>query len=385
MGACMSSEKDDGFFSRRTPEEKEQRRVELKYGLKIPASTFLAPGGDDNITISLCVSGSDSQQIVRRDDCAFLLKLRLHENPPDGTIIPPPSISRLIFAEVELDNLSTYRQLDIEDGATLSLVPTDADTLHVTFDDEQTGNVEIPCVLWKQELTSAALTRVTAGKSQCTAWQIKRVLQQGLLATTQQTKSIHESGLQDGDTLVPRTTLLFHKSQDCVGGRNNYDGAVGFSFTATCDFTVLALGRNDNPSIRTPVLVTFWKMGLSRLPSVTWDCARKVGPSSEREAGYLFEAVDEFLVNRGDQCRLSQRCTNGMDLWYDASRSDAQMDSEPATQFAKDFTGAYTHGSGCPLYSDGKNRRAGMLNLRIRPGNVDTGLYEPLPHASVCG
>lgn len=157
---------------------------------------------------------------------------------------------------------------------------------------------------------------------------------------------------------APATQPFFTGSWN--GNRNNWNGEVGYSFSANRDFTLTHLGRHlYNGALAECILVSLWQTGNTAALATAPVC-----PTSTVEGDYAFEELSSSVsLTSGTEYRLTQQCYNGMpDRWFDSSTfAESQADSSAA-----DFIGGcYQVGNGYPARDDGTNRRPGMVNFKF--------------------
>jgi hypothetical protein len=147
------------------------------------------------------------------------------------------------------------------------------------------------------------------------------------------------------------------------GGRNNWNGEVGFKFTTKRGFQVSALGRSlpAGGSLRGTSTVSIWDPSTRRkVASVA------VGPSSPKKDGYAYAQLSSAVsLSANKEYRISEVTTHGMDKWNDAS--DGSL-SNYQSAYATFRGGVYCGGSNCgyPTHSDGATRRPGMVTFYMK-------------------
>jgi len=161
---------------------------------------------------------------------------------------------------------------------------------------------------------------------------------------------------------------------DWAGARNDFTGEVGVNFRAVADFTITQLGRHVNAdSLTEAKLVTLWSAtSRSALAQVV------VGPDSNVEGNYAFTALQApVTVSSGEEYRISQQCTRGMqDRWFDGRAPDA---GDAMSDFATFIGGVYNVGFGYPKNSDGAGRRAGLVNFKVATAGKAAPAPVPAP------
>ena len=166
------------------------------------------------------------------------------------------------------------------------------------------------------------------------------------------------------------------------GTRNNYDGEVGFTFTAAHPLNVTALGRSGT-ALKAPTAVTLWDAKTrARLASVS------VGPTSTTTTsdGYTYaNLAAPVLLTSGTSYYITQTVTNGMpDAWVDTAANAASI--EP--WFGSAGAGVYSSTKGAaPDQTSTTGRWAGMVTLRatVAPHAVPGGGKDgAMPAACVC-
>lgn len=174
MGTCMSLDAPVA-----QPEEEAARRYECIYGVQLPKKLFIA--GDTtsepfNVTVNM--DGHKSEHSVVSDEPAFMLKKRLHEAPPEGLIVAPPGVSRIMLGDIEILDIDTWGDHGVQRGAQLSLLFETAITIEMGFStrcDRKCGlheNTEVLEIrnftkyqVWAEEKVQAMLHRLDMGSS----------------------------------------------------------------------------------------------------------------------------------------------------------------------------------------------------------------------------
>uniref|UniRef100_A0A7S4RMT9 Uncharacterized protein n=1 Tax=Alexandrium monilatum TaxID=311494 RepID=A0A7S4RMT9_9DINO len=146
------------------------------------------------------------------------------------------------------------------------------------------------------------------------------------------------------------------------GTRSDWTGDVGVSFVVRSNCRITALGRHAGTALCETVTVTLWLAETRQLLA-----AADVGPSSEVEGGYAFEALSCAVEARaGTEYRLTQRCRGRMlDKWFDGCATADEVRSQTALQCAKFVGGVCRNDYGFPSREDGEHRRAGMVNFKF--------------------
>jgi len=152
------------------------------------------------------------------------------------------------------------------------------------------------------------------------------------------------------------------------GTRNDWNGDVGVSFVAKAKCRITALGRHADVALSEAVQVTLWTAETQEALAVA-----DVGPGSQVEGGYAFEALgSEVELQAGREYRLTQRCRGRMpDKWFDGRATAEEVTAQTALQFVKFVGGVCRNSFGFPSREDGEYRRAGIVNFKVMQDVLD--------------
>jgi len=137
-----------------------QREIErLQAELTKAQSNMQAAG--ETCTINVIVGDETIPITVARNEKALLLKLRLHEDPPEilQLEVPPPTLSQLLFGGTEITNLETFAEHGVEDGAQLFLKYEEGFTITIELEKPPTCT-KVTATVWAQEPISAMIHRL---------------------------------------------------------------------------------------------------------------------------------------------------------------------------------------------------------------------------------
>lgn len=141
------------------------RRVAQIYGVHLadyedmPRQTWGIPQRRLNIIVN--INGESKEMAVFAMDSAVNLKIELHESSPED--VAPPVASTLLFGGLEIRNLETFEDHDVEAGSILYF--TYEPGMKITLDSFMTSRY---CVLWGNEQVVTAFRRLQA---QDRAWE----------------------------------------------------------------------------------------------------------------------------------------------------------------------------------------------------------------------
>lgn len=140
-----------------TVHELEQERVWRVHGIQVPVETFITIPNDQIINVVVIDEEKRIPQRVYANDCALLLKLKLTESPDHR--VPPPSVTRILFAGTVVNDLDRWIQHGVVDGA--ELVVDQNGMIGRTIELEVPGYPIIEGKFWEQETARQVVSRMS--------------------------------------------------------------------------------------------------------------------------------------------------------------------------------------------------------------------------------
>lgn len=161
-------------------------------------STGAQAPGARTFAINVRIHGVQSELQVCSNDTAYALKTRLHCEPPGGEedVVPPPSVTRLLFGGIEIADNDMLEAHEIEDQAEVSLKWEPGIRVRVVLP----AHLPLEATMWGEECIGEALARVlqsTAAVPSKRRWAIQG--RQGRLPLDALVK---DTGLLEGDSLI---------------------------------------------------------------------------------------------------------------------------------------------------------------------------------------
>ena len=149
------------------------------------------------------------------------------------------------------------------------------------------------------------------------------------------------------------------------GERNNYQGNIGFRFTAVQDFEIHRLGRGSRGTLNETTVVTIWEVSTENsIGSVS------VGPSSTLDGDYHYEDLENpIAITAGKEYSITQLCSNGMTPWNDATLTNNQVPW--LSDYADVGVGVYTNSAAYPSSESQVGRWTSVVTFYIAiPGTA---------------